>query len=73
MNSTDARRQAERLFSRRSAARTTVNEYEARSREVRRKIEYLRRLRLAAQAQRVSDLSTTGTQRILNRGRPDAD
>jgi hypothetical protein len=55
MNSAHARRQAEQLFSRRSSARTTVNEYEARSREVRRKIEYLRQLRLSAQARRAQE------------------
>jgi hypothetical protein len=42
MNSTDARRHA----------RITVNEYEARSREVRQKIEYLRQLRLSARVRR---------------------
>jgi hypothetical protein len=70
MNSTDARRQAEQLFSRRPASCTTTNEYEARSHEVRQKIEYLRQLRFAVQAQQISNLSATGTPRILNRGRP---
>lgn len=67
MNPTELRRLAEQLFSRRPDARTNVKEYEARSREVQRKIEHLRQLRLA-QAQRVSDISTTGTQRILTAG-----
>jgi type II secretory pathway pseudopilin PulG len=49
MDPTEARRQSGQPFSRRSAARTNVNEYEARSREVQRKIEYLRQLRSAVQ------------------------
>jgi hypothetical protein len=51
MNRTEARRLAEQ---------PNVKEYEARSREVQRKIEYLRRLRFAVQARQISDLSTTG-------------
>jgi hypothetical protein len=50
MNSAEARRQAEKLFSQPAAARPGVNEYEARSREIQQKIETLRQLRLAAQA-----------------------
>jgi hypothetical protein len=59
MNPTESRRLAEQLFRRQSVAHTNAKEREALSREVQRKIEYLRQLRLAVQAQRVSDLSTT--------------
>jgi hypothetical protein len=75
-NFTEARRQAEQLISHRSAARTTVNEKEARSREVQRKIEYLRQLHLAANAQRTQDLSNSGHRtgdRFLTAFVPDTD
>lgn len=48
MNADDARKRAEQLFTRGTIKRTTVSDYEVRSREVRQKIENLRSLRLAA-------------------------
>jgi hypothetical protein len=57
-----------------SAARTDVNEDEARSREVQRKIEYLRQLRLAVQARQlrtsappISDGFLTAASRITTK------
>jgi hypothetical protein len=60
MNSTEARRQAERFFSQPSSARAGVDEYEARSRAVQQKMEYLRRLRLSVQARQTEDLTNSG-------------
>ena len=54
MNSDEAKQRAQRLFKQPGTNRpdgsTPMPDYEARSREVREKIEYLRSLRLAAQA-----------------------
>lgn len=49
MNNDDARKRAEWLF-KPDADGTAPSDYEARSRDIRRKIEHLRSLRLAAQA-----------------------
>jgi hypothetical protein len=51
MNTDDARSKAEKFFQRGAADKTTVPDYEQRSRDIRQKIEYLRSLRMAAQAQ----------------------
>jgi hypothetical protein len=51
MNVHEARRQAEQIFHRPQAnSANTLTDYEARSRDVRQKIEYLRARWLAAQA-----------------------
>jgi hypothetical protein len=50
MSIDDPRKQAERLFMPRGADDKATPDYEARSRDIRQKIEYLRALRLAAQA-----------------------
>jgi hypothetical protein len=53
MDADEMRRQAEGIFHRSPPNSTnTLTDYEARSRDVREKIEYLRALRLAAQAKR---------------------
>ena len=51
MSGDDARKHAEQHFKARAANdKSTVPDYEARSRDIRQKIEYLRSLRLASQA-----------------------
>lgn len=50
MSVDDARKQAEQFFRPRVADDKSTPDYEARSRDIRQKIEYLRSLRLAAQA-----------------------
>jgi hypothetical protein len=55
MNTDDARQQAERLFTLRAPDdKPAVPDYEARCRDIRQKIEYLRSLRLAAQRLKAS-------------------
>ncbi len=52
MNSDEAKQQAQQLFKQPETNQSigSAPDYEARSREIRQKIEYLRSLRLAAQA-----------------------
>jgi hypothetical protein len=51
MNSDEARKQAGQLFRQPNAhGKVAAQDYEARARDIRQKIEYLRSLRMAAQA-----------------------
>lgn len=53
MNADEARKQAEQLFKPGTAEKSASSpDYEVRSRDIRQKIDRLRSLRLAAQAQR---------------------
>jgi hypothetical protein len=54
MNADEVRKQAEQLFKPGAAEKSASPDYEARSRDIRQKINRLRSLRLAAQAQRKS-------------------
>jgi hypothetical protein len=53
MNTDDPRQRAEQVFRQpHTDGKVAASDYEARAREIRQKIQYLRSLRLAAQARR---------------------